>query len=290
MATIDLSTLPKPTVIQELDHQAIVDRQLQSFLTIWNEKRVLFPDLPEYTVDMLESDPFAIDNEAESWREVLLRAEINDVFRATLLYFAKGGNLDHLAAFNDVVRMPGETDDRLLNRVLLAIMGRSTGGPKERYQSIAMSADLRVEWAEPYRIGRSPVVYVAIFSTETDGVASVDLLDKVRAALTQAGAQLVNDTIIVQPAVRRVVNLTGDIWILPDADDATVTRAVANLRAEWDKEQKLGRDLTMAWVISKLMISGVHDVVLSSNADEVASPTEAIAIGTVALNLRGRAY
>ena len=186
--------------------------------------------------------------------------------------------------------MPGETDDRLLNRVLLAIMGRSTGGPKERYQSIAMSADLRVEWAEPYRIGRSPVVYVAVFSSEADGVASADLLDKVRAALTQAGAQLVNDTIVVQPAVRLVVNLTGDIWILPDADDATVARAVANLRAEWDKEQKLGRDLTMAWVISKLMISGVHDVVLSSNADEVASPTEAIAIGTVALNLRGRAY
>jgi phage-related baseplate assembly protein len=290
MATIDLSTLPKPTVIQELDHQAIVDRQIQTFLTIWNEKRVLFPDLPEYTAEMLESDPFAIENEAESYREMLLRAEINDVFRATLLYFAKGGNLDHLAAFHDVVRLPGELDDRLLNRILLAIMGRSTGGPKERYQSIAMSADLRVEWAEPYRIGRSPVIYVAIFSTETDGVASPDLLNKVRAALTHPGAQLVNDTIIVQPAVRRVVNYAGDIWILPDADDATVTRAVTNLLTEWEKEQKLGRDLTHAWVISKLMISGVHDVILTSSADEIAQPTEAISIGTVALTLRGRAY
>lgn len=290
MATIDLSTLPKPTVIQELDHQAIVDRQLQTFLTIWNEKRAIFPDLPEYTVEMLKSDPFAIDNEAESYREMLLRAEINDVFRATLLYFAKGGNLDHLAAFNDVVRMPGEGDDRLLNRVLLAIMGRSTGGPKERYQSIAMSADLRVEWAEPYRIYRSPVVYVAIFSTETDGVASTDLLGKVRAALANPGAQLVNDTIVVQPAVRRVVNYVGDIWILPDADDATVARAIANLRTEWDKEQKLGRDLTNAWVISKLMISGVHKVTLTSSGDEIAQPTEAISIGTVALTSRGRAY
>lgn len=290
MATIDLSTLPKPTVIQELDHQAIVDRQLQSFLTIWNEKRILFPDLAEYTAEMLESDPFGIENEAESYREMLLRAEINDVFRATLLYFARGGNLDHLAAFYDVVRMPGELDDRLLNRVLLAVMGRSTGGPKERYQFIAMSADLRVEWAEPYRIGRSPVVYVAIFSTETDGVASTDLLTKVRAALTQAGVQLVNDTIVVQPAVRRVVNLTGDIWILQDADEATVARAVANLRTEWDKEQKLGRDLTRAWVLSKLMISGVHNVTLTSGTDETAQPTEAISIGTVALTLRGRAY
>lgn len=290
MATIDLSTLPKPTVIQELDHQAIVDRQLQSFLTIWNEKRVLFPDLPEYTADMLESDPFAIENEAESYREMLLRAEINDVFRATLLYFARGGNLDHLAAFYDVVRMPGELDDRLLNRVLLAVMGRSTGGPKERYQFIAMSADLRVEWAEPYRIGRSPVVYVAIFSTETDGVASEDLLAAVRAALTAPGAQLVNDTIVVQQAVRRVVNYVGEVWLLPDADEATVSRAVSNLRSAWESEQKLGRDLTVPWVLSKLMISGVHTVELDSATDEVALPTEAISIGTVSLTLRGRAY
>lgn len=290
MATIDLSTLPKPTVIQELDHQAIVDRQLQSFLTIWNEKRVLFPDLPEYTADMLESDPFAIENEAESYREMLLRAEINDVFRATLLYFARGGNLDHLAAFYDVVRMPGELDDRLLNRVLLAVMGRSTGGPKERYQFIAMSADLRVEWAEPYRIGRSPVVYVAIFSTETDGVASEDLLAAVRAALSAPGAQLVNDTIVVQQAVRRVVNYVGEVWLLPDADEATVSRAVSNLRSAWESEQKLGRDLTVPWVLSKLMISGVHKVELVSATDELALPTEAISIGAVSLTLRGRAY
>lgn len=290
MATIDLSTLPKPTVIQELDHQAIVDRQRQRFLTIWNEKRIQFPDLPEYTVDMLASDPFAIENEAESYREMLLRAEINDVFRATLLYFAKGGNLDHLAAFYDVIRMPGELDDRLLTRVLLEVMGRSTAGPKERYQAIAMAADLRVEWAEPYRIGKSPLIYVAIFSTEADGVASPDLIAIIRAALTDPGAQGLNDTIVVQPAVRRVVNYAGDIWLLPDAEEATVARAVANLRAEWEKEQRLGRDLTMAWVLSKLMISGVHKVALTSSADELAAPTEALSIGTVNLTLRGRAY
>lgn len=290
MATIDLSILPKPTVIQELDHQAIVERQKQLFVTLWNEKRVTYPDLPEYTVEMLQSDPFAIDNEAESYREVLLRAEINDVFRATLLYFARGGNLDHLAAFYDVARMPGEEDSRLLDRVLLAVMGRSTGGPKERYQAIAMQADPRVAWAEPYRIERSPLIYVAIFSTEPDGVPSANLLAIVQAALTQAGAQLVGDTIIVQPAVRKVVDVRGDIWLLPDAEEATVARAEQNLKSAWEAERKLGRDLTYAWRLSKLMISGVQKVELDSTVDFVAAPTEAISIGSITLALRGRAY
>lgn len=290
MATIDLSTLPKPGVIQELDYEAIVERQKQTFLTLWAEQRLRFPDLPDYSVEMLESDPFAIDNQAESKREMLLRAEINDVFRGTLLYFARGGNLDHKAAEADVVRMPGETDDRLLTRILLAIMGRSTGGPKERYQLIAMSADTRVAWAEPYRVGRSPVIYVAVFSTETNGVASSEVLNKVRAALTAAGAQLVNDTIIVQPAVRKVVNLTADVWLLDGADDATLTRAADALRQAWDSERRLGRDLVSSWWVSKLMIPGMHKVIATSTAEEAALPTEAISIGTVTLSLKGRAY
>lgn len=290
MTNIDLSTLPQPTVIRELDFEAIVERQKQTFLAKWAVARAIHPDLPNYSAEMLESDPFTIDNQAESTREMLLRAEINDVFRATLLYFAKDGNLDHLAASYDVVRMPGEDDDRLLVRTLLAIMGRSTGGPKERYQLLAMSADLRVKWAEPYRVGRSPAIYVAIFSTETDGVASAGLLNIVRAALAAPTAQVFNDTLFVQAAIRKVVNLSADIWLLPDAEDATVARAEASLRTAWAKEQTLGRDLVPAWWVSRLMISGVHKVVPTSVADETALPTEAIALGTITLNLKGRAY
>jgi phage-related baseplate assembly protein len=94
----------------------------------------------------------------------------------------------------------------------------------------------------------------------------------------------------VQPAVRKVVNLAADIWILPDADEATVARAEENLRAAWEAEQKLGRDLVNAWWVSRLMISGVHKVTPASTADETAQPTEAISIGTVSLTLKGRAY
>lgn len=290
MTTIDLSALPKPTVIRELDYEAIVERQKQAFLSGWADARLLHPDLPAYSVEMLESDPFAIDNQAESTREMLLRAEINDTFRSTFLYFAKRGNLDHLGAAVNVIRMPDEDDDRFLARILLGIMGHSTAGPKERYQFLAMSADIRVKWAEPYRIGRSPVIYIAVFSSEPNGVASAGVLSAVRAAVTAPSAQVLNDTIIVQAAIQKVANLSGDIWLLPDAEEATVARAASNLRAAWASEQSLGRDLVVEWWVSKLMISGVHKVLPSNAADMIAQPTEAISIGDINLVLKGRAY
>jgi phage-related baseplate assembly protein len=287
----DLSTLPAPTVVQELSYDAIVARQNAEFQEHWAELRLTYPDLPDYDVSMLETDPAVILNETESYRELLLRARINEAARARLLAFAQKGDLDQLAIFYDVIRLPGETDTRLKLRVILAIQGRSTGGPKERYKSIAMAADIRVASVEPYRVGRSPLIYIAVFSTEPNGVASEDLLAKVRAAITNENVQLMNDQFVVSSAVLSVVNLTFDIWLLRDAEEATVTRAVDALRLAWAEEQTLGRDLIKEWWVSKLMIDGVHKVTATGpTSDVIVPPSEAVAIGTITPNLRGRAF
>ncbi len=287
----DLTTLPPPVVIEELSYEAVNTRQIAQFKSHWAELRITYPELPDYDVTMLETDPAVILTETESYRELLLRARINEAACARLLAFAQKGDLDQLAAFYDIVRQPGETDTRLKLRVILAIQGRSTGGPKERYKSIAMNADIRVDSVEVYRVGRSPLIYVAVYSTEPNGVASPALLATVRAALTDEGVQLVNDEFVVSSAILNVVNLDFDIWLLPDADDATVTRAVEALRSAWATEQSLGRDLVREWWVSKLMISGVHKVTPTAPiADVIAPPSEALAIGTVTSNLRGRAF
>lgn len=291
MTTLDLAALPPPQIIAEVDYEAIVARQNAAFQAEWSALRAVYPDLPEYDVSMLETDPAVIINQAESYREVSLLAAINDAARARLLAFAQGSDLDQLAAFYDVVRQPGEADTRLKTRVILAIQGRSTGGPKERYKSVVMNADVRVASVEPYRIYRSPLIYIAVFSTEPNGIASADLLTKVRAALTDENVQLMNDEFVVSSAILTVANLAFDIWLLPDADEATVTRAVAALRAAWAVEQMLGRDLVREWWVSKLMIAGVHKVVATSpSADILAAPSEALAIGAVTATLRGRAF
>lgn len=289
MAVLDITTLPAPAVIQEVDYEAILARQKAQFLTEWNALRVTYPELPAYDTLSIESDPVGIVTQAESYREMLLLARINEAARARLLAFAVGSDLDQLAAFYDVVRQPNETDTRLKTRVILAIQGRSTGGPKERYKSIVMNADVRVESVEVYRVGRSPLIYVAVYSTEPNGVASEGLLTIVREALENDNVQLVNDEFIVSSAVLNVVNIVANIWLLPDADEATVTRAATALRDAWEVERALGRDLIREWWVSKLMISGVHKVT-AVTADVVVPPSQAASIGTITLNLQGRAF
>lgn len=287
----DLSTLPAPEVIEELGYEAVVARQNAEFKATWAELRLSYPELPDYDVELLETDPAVIINQAESYRELLLRARINEAARARLLAFATGSDLDQLAIFYDVVRLPGETDARLKLRVILAIQGRSTGGPKERYKSVAMGADIRVASVEVYRVGRSPLIYVAVYSTEPNGVASEDLLGVVRAALNSDAVKLVNDEFVVTSAVLNVVNIAAQIWLLPDADEATVARAATALRTAWAEEQGLGRDLIKEWWVSRLMIPGVHKVTATAPAaDVIAEPSYALSLGTITLALQGRAY
>lgn len=278
---IDLSALPAPQVVEELSFETILAAMKADLIA-------RFPAIAPTL--QLESAVITKALQAGAYREVLVRARVNRAALARFLAYAEGSDLDNLAFFYDVYRLPGELDDRLKTRVILAIQGRSPGGPSERYQSIALGADLRVQSVAVYRVGRSPVIHVAIYSTETDGVASEDLLAKVRAALTSKSVQLVNDTIVVASAVRRVIDLAADIWLLPDADEATVTRAVAALRAAWATERALGRDLTEAWWTSRLVIAGVHNVVATTAGDVIADPTEALSIGSVTLTLRGRAF
>lgn len=289
----ELSSLPKPSVIEDVDYEAILARKVARFKGIWEAIRTARPelDLPPYDVEMMDSDPAMIVLQADATEDMVLRARINDAAMAGLLAFATASDLEHLAAFYGVTRLAGELDDRLKERVVLSIQGRSTGGPKERYKAIAMAADLRVKSVEVYRVGRSPLIHVAIFSTEVNGIASPDLLTTVKAALEADTVQLANDEFQVASAIQRVVNIAADVWLLPNADIATLERAEGELRSAWAIERALGRDFILSWWQAKLAIAGVHRIAPAPGSqDEIAASHEALALGNVTLTLRGRAY
>lgn len=293
MTSIDLALLPKPRIIEEISYETTVSRQNSRFAQVWADTRTANPDvdLPDYDVQMLQTDPAILINQAESSREVRLRQRANEVARGQLLGFATGPDLDHLAAFYDVERLPGELDPRLKLRVILAIQGRSTGGTAERYKYMAMTSSLHVSDVVVYRSGKSPVIHVAVFSDAPDGVASASLLATVTAALQAEDAKVLNDTFAVSTAVRTVVNIVADVWLLPDAAADTLTLAESELRAAWMMEQTLGRDLISTWWVSKLMIAGVHKITPITPLGDVEVPSgEAASIGSVTLNLRGRAF
>lgn len=281
----ELADLPKPEIIQELSFESILEAKIARLKTNYENAGL------SYTVDRLKYDPAIIQLEGASYDEMLLRQRINEAVRAQMLPFAFGGDLDILAAFYDVTRIYGETDGRLRRRIILAIQGRSTGGTEPRYQFIAMSADLRVADAVVYTAGRSPLIHVAVFSTDTDGVADPALLAKVNAALQDRAVCMVNDTIQVASAVRTIVNIEANVWLLPETSLAILTTMEKALRTAWTSAMALGRDFPVAWWTARLMLDGVQRVEPVLPLGNVAIPfNEAATIGAVKLNFKGRDY
>lgn len=282
MADFDLSSYPPPQAVEELDFETL-------FAVF---KADMVSRMPEIAPLMeLESEPATKLGQVHSYVEMLVRARINDAIRANLLAYAAGADLDHLAAFYDVVRLPGETDEALRRRVILAIQGRSTGGTAPRYRSVALGASVRVADAVVYRVGTDPTVHVAVYATDNNGVADAELLAMVEAALNDPAVRMVNDTIVVRSAVFEVVDVEANVWLLPEASNALLDVLPDTLRAAWAAETGLGFNLTRAWLTARLMVSGVQRVeIVAPAADVIALPEHAISIGAIKLNNMGRDY
>lgn len=284
-----LAGLPPAQVIEELNWQAIVDRKVGRFNELWNAERATNPTLPPVDTLHLPSDPGRKHIELAAYDEVALRARINDAGRSNLLFYSEGGDTDQLVIFYDVIRMVSEATEALKSRTILAIAGRSTGGPKERYEAIARAADVRVRHAHAYRIGRDPTVHVAIWSTDNDGLADAALLAKVRAALENTAHGVINDVFNVRAAVFTAVDVTLDVWLLPDAMDSILDVIPAAVTSAWAAETSMGFDLVAEWVQARAMIAGVQRTVMTSSG-VVAAPYEAVAIASVTPVFRGRGF
>lgn len=278
-----LAALPKPRIIQELDYDAIRSARIQYMVD--NATRYGMA----YDVERLKSDPAVVVIEDAAYRETLLRARGNDIARAGYLFYAVGSEVDHKGQFHDCYRMPGEDDDRYKERIILAIRGRSTGGTEPRYEGAAMAASLRVQKAKAYTLLDDPTIYIAIVSTDNDGVADEALLDAVRAAVTAVDHRMVNDRIVVRAAVRQFIAVAGEVWLRPEASETLLDTLKVDLPKAWANGSALGDDLTAAWLTARLMVPGVHDVRITAPADKVGvQPFEAVRIQSVTLVYRGR--
>lgn len=281
----DLASLGTPEIVELLDFEAIYQRRLADYEALLTARGI------PYDAGTLELDPAVILLEEASWEEILLRARANDIALQRYLYWARGSALTHLAAFYDVERMVGETDDRLVDRTITAIQGRSTGGTPARYRYIALSSSTRVADVKIYVTETDPTVHVAVFAADNNGVADDGLLATVRAALEHEEAGMINDVFDVRSAVVEVVNVAADVWLLPDTAAAILDMIAADIPGQWEAASGLGRDLTIDWIKSKIMVSGVYKVTPTSPAaDRIANPYSAIRIGTVTLALQGRAF
>lgn len=281
----ELAALPRPNLVDELDIEVQIATFVARFVQLMQAAGI------QYDVQQMESDPAKMLLEVAGSIDTNLRARINEAIQSWFLPFAYGGDLDILAQWYDVTRMFGETDAALRRRIIVNIKGRSPGGTEDRYRAIALGADVRVADAAVYTILRDPTIHVAIFSTDNSGVADSALIAKVNAALQDPKVRMVNDRIVVAGAARQSIAVTANVWLLPSAPEGTLDIIRANLAAAWARDMLLGRDVTRSWLLSKIQIDGVQRVDLVTPSADIEMPfNQAAAIGTVTLNMMGRAY
>ncbi|WP_019219098.1 baseplate J/gp47 family protein [Bartonella florencae] len=282
---LSLSQRSLPQVIEELSVEAILEQKITRLTELFAAHHI------PYNVEKTAYDPVVIQLQAAAYEELLLRQRINEVARDNLLEFAHGTSLDHLGDFHGVTRLLDEDDERFRRRIRLSRQGHSTGGTAPRYQYFALSSDIRVKDAFVYRVGKSPLIHVALFSDAPSGVADEALIAKVQAALDAPHVKMTNDTLLVKSAIQRVIDISANLWLLPGEREQLLERAEQNLREEWARAGRLGRDLYSSWILSRLMVEGVHHVeVTKPQEDILVAPHEAVALGEITLSLRGDAY
>lgn len=278
---IDLSQLPAPEVVEALDFEVIYQDLLATF-------RALMGD--GWTAP-LESDPVVKLLELAAYREVQLRARINDAARAVLLAYAVGADLEQLAANVNVSRLlvtPGdpeatptldpvyENDASLRARVQRAFEGLSVAGPRAAYIFHALSADGRVADASAESPAPAQVV-VTVLSREGDGSASADLLAVVEAALSSEEVRPVADQLTVQGAQIVPYQVSATLWLYPGPEaEPILAAAQAQLEAYVSTQRRLGRDIRRSALFAALHVEGVQRVeLLYPEADVVLTSSQA---------------
>lgn len=288
---VDLRTLPAPQVIEPLDFEAILARKKASFQSLWQAIRQANPqiDLPDYDVLILETDPVTILLEQSAYDELLLRSRINEAAKANLIAFSIKDDLVHLAADHGLEKLPGETDEKLRERIVLADQGQSCAGPAEWYKLKARSVSADVRDVAVYRPGSGPALELAILSFSNGGVAPDALIAQVAAVVTADDVRGDNDIVTVVRAVEETVPVTADMWLLPDTPLSVLDGLPAVVAKAWDQEGGIGFDLLRDWIKARLMVGGIYKAVVTSPAvDKIAGDSRAYALGPVILNFKGR--
>ncbi len=273
----DLASLPTPAVIEPL-----------SFDTIFSELQTEFQSrYPDYSA-LLASDPAVKLLEVAAYREVLLRNRINAAAKASLLAFATGSDLDHLAAFYGVTRLVDETDEALRLRTRQRIIGFANAGGAAHYRYWALSAspdvaDVEVDSPEPGR------VRISVLAKGEEETVPGAVLEAVRSVVLRDDIRVLTDTVEVVPAELIPVTVTARIWLYPDTPMAAFEAIAPRFKDALAAQSGLGWDLTPSWVIGQLQRPGVHKVELHSPTTDIrANANQAVRLMHLNLEFAGR--
>ena len=260
---IDLSKLPAPDVIETLDFETL----LTDYINDFNARN------PNYST-LLESDPAIILMQVVAYREMLLRARINEAAKANMLAYATKGDLDNLAAFFGVERLEDETDERLRKRTQLALEGFSTAGPVGAYIFHSLSASNEVK-SVSVKSPNPGEVLVTILSNIGDGTVSQDLIDAVLSKLNEDDIRPLTDLVSVQGVEIINYQVEAIITVYSGPSSAVVeTEANDALQKFISDRHEIGRVIAISGIYDALHVDGVKKVELISPLSDVETTNE----------------
>jgi phage-related baseplate assembly protein len=275
---IDLSRLSSPDIVETIDYETLLAERKASLVALYPADK----QAEVAAALALESEPMNIHLQENAYREIVLRQRVNDAARAVMLAYAKGKDLEHLAALFEIERLeikpadPAndieavyEEDPDLRARVQLAPQGFSVAGPEGAYISHARNADGRVLDASAVSPAPKEVV-VTVLSREGDGTADDALVEKVRVALASDNVRPLTDFVTVQSATikRYAVRATLIFFAGPDRSVA-LAEAQKNVKKYTDDMHKLGMAITLDGVYAAARAAGVQKVLLTEPAADI---------------------
>lgn len=280
MATIDLSQLPAPNVVEALDFETLLQARKAALVALYPaDQQVAIARTLE-----LESEPLVKLLQENTYRELILRQRINEAAKATMVAWATGGDLDQLGMNNGVTRLvltPAdsstlpptaavmEKDEDFRLRIAQAFEGLSVAGSAGAYEYHARSADGRI--ADVSATSPAPAeVLITVLSREGHGEASAELLSAVNIALNDENVRPVADRVSVQSASIVEYSVDAALFLYPGPEAEPIRAAAeARLAAFVTAQSRLGRDIRRSALFAALHVEGVQRVELTQPAQDV---------------------
>ncbi|OAV00224.1 MULTISPECIES: baseplate J/gp47 family protein [Moraxella] len=294
--SIDFKQLPPPQMIEALEYESLLQVRKDALISRFDahEQPAIRALLDR------ESEPLTKFIEENCYREMILRHRINQVAKSTLLAYAKGSDLDNVAANFNVVRLitkpatdkePAvyESDEVFRLRVQRAFDRLSVAGPEAAYKYHCLSADGRV--ADVTVVSPSPaVVTITILQGDSEnGAASQELVDIVTQAVSAESVRPIGDRVTVQSAQIIDYAVVAKIHTNNNPESATALTTAQNLVREYVYARaRIGRSVRLSALYACLHIDGVARVELIQPAADIEiSSSQAAYCTNIEISLGG---
>ena len=230
---LDMSQIPLPATVEELDYATIRDAWLADYAA----------RLGVTVTELNVNDPAIRVLETGAYREMLWRARLNDAVRGVLLASAYGARLDDLGADplyggktprleldpGDPDAVPPvppvyEPDDDYRARLVLAPAALSVAGPGAAYRVLALSAHADAVDVDVTTPNPSEVLVEVLHDS-----ADPNILTTIDAALNADTVRPITDLVTVQAAVKEPSTLDLTVYVA-DGPDLSAVQTEAQAR------------------------------------------------------------